>query len=77
MFKLTESKFRSYIKEAVKSCLKESTMEELSDRWDHIIEVLGPEKFLEDIFAQLSDIELEDIISYTERMWDIDLDYEE
>ena len=71
--RLTEGELKSYIKCAVKQYINEGTSDNaINDRWDNIKELLGAEGFLDEIYAQLSEDEIVDIIDYTERMYDID-----
>lgn len=71
--RLTEGELKSYIKSAVKQYINEGTTDtSIQERWDNIKEFLGAEGFLDEIYAQLSEDEIVDIIDYTERMCDID-----
>ena len=71
--RLTEGELKSYIRGAVKQYINEGTTDtSIQERWDDIKRLLGAEGFLDEIYAQLSEDEIIDIIDYTERMYDID-----
>ena len=70
--KMTESKLRALIKECLENTINEGTnFPDLLERWDNVLEILGPEKMLSDIQDYLSSDQIEDLLNQFEK--DLDL----
>lgn len=67
--RLSESDIKSIVMRSVESYLRESTDNmNLAERWQNIKETLGCDKFLEEIFEELSHDEIERIVDNIERV---------
>lgn len=63
--RLTEGQLRNIIRSNVKRALNEGSLDQtLSDKWSDIIENIGAEAFLNNIWNWLSSDQLEQIVEY-------------
>jgi len=69
--KLYESIMSSVAKEVKKALNEGTTDEALMDRWDNLVETLGAEEMCNALFAAMSHDEIQSMVDYLERMYDI------
>lgn len=65
--KLTESKLRNMIREAVTKTLNEGTTDETAyERWEYVKEMIGCENMLDDIFNWSSSDQIDEMLGWFE-----------
>ena len=76
VIRITESKLNKMIGESVKKILKEgSPDEQVGAEWDELIDELGSNAMLDELFAYLNEDTIKDFIETAKK--NHDLDYEE
>jgi hypothetical protein len=48
------------------------TNEQITQKWDEIVELFGPQAVLDELFSYMSLTEKEEFLEHLNRMWDLD-----
>jgi hypothetical protein len=76
--KINEKQLRKLIQESITNILKEgSTNPSDYDRWDNIKEVMGADQMLDAIFKAMSIDEIEEMLEFLERAYEINSGYDD
>lgn len=75
--KINEKQLKKMIKESITNILKEGSSNPSDyDRWNNIKELIGADKMLDDVFNAMSVDEIEEMLGFLEREYDINSGYD-
>lgn len=78
IIRLTESELHDMISQSVKKVIKEGTTDQsVYNKWDEMIEQMGADAVLSELYNYLNSDQIEDFIEWMERNYDIDFGQEE